>query len=246
MEQILLQRGDIELPVELHRAVAGGAEARPGILLAVGGLGRGEPDAYRWAGERFASAGYTTLVASYSAPRARSDVEDLTVALDRLAADRGVDAARLALFGHSRGALSGLLLAASDPRIRAIVSIATPANIAQLVRNMSIFAPAAAAFIAQFLGGMPDEAPQIYAALDSGALARRIRQPMLLMHGTADMRAPLEYAKDLKEALSSAGNADVSMELLAGVGHNLELGVRGYQFDQVVELAAAWLSPRLR
>ena len=243
MQAITLRRAEFELPATVFRPNQAGAA--PAVVVASGGLGPGDVDAYRWAGERLAAAGYVAIVATYSVSGSGSDVLDLMTALDWLEADAGVDSSRLGLLGHSRGGLSGLLLAGAEERIKAVVSVATPADLGPYIRGMAGYAPAAAAAIAQFLGGSPDEVPQVYDALSAKGLAGRVKQPVLLIHGTADMRVPIEYAKSLESALRESGNEQVEMVLLPGVGHSLELGTLGYQFDKVIELASSWFDKHL-
>ena len=78
-----------------------------------------------------------------------------------------VDSGRLAVFAHSRGGLAGLMLAASDTRVRAVASIATPVDLATYVRDVSTFAPSAAVGIVQFIGGLPEEVPGVYEMLNA-------------------------------------------------------------------------------
>jgi dipeptidyl aminopeptidase/acylaminoacyl peptidase len=244
MEAVSLDRSGTQLAAAVYRPRQGGL--RPAVLVAPGGLARGDVGAYSWAGERFAAAGYVTMVTTYSAPSPLSDAGDLAAAIDWLLRDPDVDAARLGVFGHSRGGLAALSLAAADARVAAVVAVATPADLAGYIRSVSAFAPAAGAAIAGFMGGMPEDIPAVYEALAARNLAARIHQPVLLMHGAADMRVPVEYAKGLKMALREAGCQDVTLEVLPGVGHFLELATLGYQFDRVIELATAWLTGHLR
>ena len=65
--------------------------------------------------------------------------------------------------------------------------------------------------------------------------------PILLLHGTADMRVPVDQSVRLAAAFKDAGNENVRLELLPGVGHYFELGTAGYQFDKAMELTASWL-----
>ena len=239
MQALTLKRDDTELPAEAFTPDLPGP--RPGVVIGPGGLARGDASAYRWAGERLASAGFHALVITYSAASPRSDTADLALGLDWLSQEPSVDTARLAVFGHSRGALSSLALATIDARVRAVVAIATPVDLARYVNGLSGFAPTAAAGVAQFFGGQPHEVPELYAAFEAERLGREVHQPVLLIHGTADMRVPIEYAEALKTGLLQGGNSQIKLELIPGMGHSLELGTSGYQFDRVIDLATSWL-----
>jgi dipeptidyl aminopeptidase/acylaminoacyl peptidase len=137
------------------------------------------------------------------------------------------------------------MLAAADARVKAVISIATPADLGVYVPSVSTYFPGAGAAIAQFMGGLPGEVPAIYEVYQPQALAARITQPVLLVHGAADMRVPIDYVKRLEVALRDAGNARVQLEIIPGMGHFLELGTVGYQFDRVLGLSTSWLDERL-
>jgi pimeloyl-ACP methyl ester carboxylesterase len=64
--------------------------------------------------------------AETDAERIRAEVERHRKALDLLAARDDVDEGRIGLVGHDFGAMHGVVLAASDPRIAATVMIAAP------------------------------------------------------------------------------------------------------------------------
>ena len=151
----------------------------------------------------------------------------------------------MTIFGHSRGGLASLALAATEARVLAVVSLAAPVNLAQYVRDLSAFAPSAGTAVVQFLGGLPAEVPELYAMFEVERLASLIRQPIMLIHGTADMRVPVEYPQALELALRKAGNRRVQLELVPGMGHSLELGTAGYQFHRVIALATSWLNDQL-
>jgi hypothetical protein len=93
LETIALKKAETELAAAVYRPNKEGRS--PGMLVAPGGLARGDLDAYRWAGERLAAAGYVTMVTTYSTSSPRADSADLTVAVDWLAARSTVDSSRL-------------------------------------------------------------------------------------------------------------------------------------------------------
>ena len=234
-----LRRGEIALAAAIYRPDAEGRS--PAVIVAPGGLARGDLEAYRWAGERLAASGYLALVITYRAPAPYDDANDIALAIDWLDHDERVDSGRLAVLGHSRGGLAALLAAASDARLKAIVSIAAPVDIEEYVRSLAAFAPAARVGIVQFMGGEPDQLRERYASVRALSLAGHVRQPVLLIQGAADMRVPLENSQRLEAALRESGNDRVRLELIPGMGHFLELGTVGYQFDRVTQLVTSWL-----
>jgi acylaminoacyl-peptidase len=219
-----------------------GSGPHPGVVIAPGGLEQGNVNAYRWAAERLGTAGYASLVATYRAASPYSDAADLELATDWLAHSYRVDPGRLAIWGHSRGGLGALISAATDERLNAIVSICAPADLPEYMHRLGRYFPEARDSIAQFFGGLPEEVPQKYAAVQPLALVGKLMKPTLLIHGTGDMRVPFDQSVRLAAALKDAGNSHVQLELLPGVGHFLELATAGYQFDSVMSLTATWLN----
>jgi dipeptidyl aminopeptidase/acylaminoacyl peptidase len=210
-------------------------------VVSPAGLGKGDLDAYSWAGERFAALGYSTLVHTYRAASPYDDAADAKLAVDELASRGGPAQTRLVLFGHSRGGLAALKLAASDARVSAVVSIAAVIDLAEYVSRVAAFAPNVKDALMQFMDGSPEENRDRYESVRALSFAKGIRQPVLLVHGTADMRVPLDHPSRMKEALANAGNNRVELEVMPGMGHYLELATLGYQFDEVVTRVGAWL-----
>lgn len=58
-------------------------------------------------------------------------------------------------------------------------------------------------------------------AFDPEAAARRVRVPVLVVHGATDLQVPAEDAVRLAAALRAAGNADVTLRVFPGVNHVL-------------------------
>jgi pimeloyl-ACP methyl ester carboxylesterase len=58
-------------------------------------------------------------------------------------------------------------------------------------------------------------------AFDPEAAARRVRVPILVVHGAIDLQVPVEDASRLAAALRAGGNADVTVRVFAGVDHVL-------------------------
>lgn len=243
MEPTEVRSGPHLLPAAIYRPL--GTAPKAGLLIAPGGLAKGELEAYAWAGERFARAGLAALVLTYQAGTPYGDAEDVIAALERLAQVAGVGAERIAAVGHSRGGLGVLGAAAIEPRLKAVVSIAAPAGLRSYVEAVASFSPAVRDAIVQFMGGEPDKLAGQYESVSPLHLAPRIRQPVLLVHGTADMRVPFHHSQQLEATLRAAGNTDVRLEAVPGMGHYFELGTMGYQFDRVVDLVYAWLSSRV-
>ena len=85
-----------------------------------------------------------------------------------------------------------------------------------------------------------------YATLRGLSYADRIRQPVLLVHGSLDLITPVEHTLWMERALREAGNQRVRVEMIDRVGHFCELASLGYQFDRVAGLAITWCDQTLQ
>jgi dipeptidyl aminopeptidase/acylaminoacyl peptidase len=95
-------------------------------------------------------------------------------------------------------------------------------------------------------GGTRDDDPDYYQAIAPLTCADRIKTPVLLIHGMADMVAPPEHSQWMYEALRKSGNVRVRLELLPGRGHFFEEGGDGYRVDAVVRLTIDWFDQTLK
>ena len=96
------------------------------------------------------------------------------------------------------------------------------------------------------MGGTPEELPERYAMLRGLSYADRIRQPVLLIHGTLDINTPVEHTLWMEQALRAAGNQRVRVELIDRMGHFCEFTFQGYQFEHVADLAIKWFGETLQ
>lgn len=195
--------------------------------------------------EALASAGLASVLVSFAGNgNSEGRFEDVTPSKE--AADLGsvLDAlqawrvARLAYAGHSMGGAVGVLRAASDDRVTALVSLAGMFHVhAFMQRTFGHLVPGE--------GLMLDKPGCVWnrtleadaARLGSlHAQAAAVRIPWLLVHGKADELVPFDDAVDARAA--AAGRPDLVD--LPGVDHRFT--------DAIPDLCAAvvpWLSARL-
>ena len=243
-ERVELHDGAIRLAAQVSRPNIPGVHSA--VIVAPGGTQQGEIAAYDWIAGRLADAGYVTLTITYRAKQAVDDPQDVLLGLHWLARQPDVAAQRCGIFGHSRGGLTALRAAAHDPRIRSVVSFAAPTDIGRYVQSVAAFAPSRHQQIVEWMGGTPEEVPERYAILRGLSCADRIRQPVLLVHGSLDLITPVEHTLWMERALREAGNQQVRVELIDRMGHFCELASLGYQFDRVAGLAIAWFDQTLQ
>jgi dienelactone hydrolase len=123
---------------ELHLP---GGKGRAPALLVLGGSEGGHASAFHYA-QVLARRGFAGLgLAYFGDPGVPATLENVpleyfTRAVDWLAAQPGVDPKRIGVFGGSKGAEAALLIAARDPRIKAVVAGA-PSSVAWQGVNMS-------------------------------------------------------------------------------------------------------------
>jgi pimeloyl-ACP methyl ester carboxylesterase len=182
---------EIELDADAPAFVVAG-ESDVGVVLAHGGEGDGRRYLLDEA-TNLAALGATVIVPSCGIPivgdlsRDEAAIER-AVALQRRALDllsaRG--ATRLGFFGHSAGGLQGAILAATEPRLQAIVIAAVGTGLAGRVSNwFEQLSPSRAEYLA---------------AVDRWEAAHLLRRPgkrrLLVQAARFDENVPLEAARD--------------------------------------------------
>jgi len=226
--------------------LADGQGRRPALVLSPG---RGAiAAALEWLAQPLAERGLIVLAQSYRAGDVRyqlRDVEDVRASITFLTGQADVDGDRIGVIGHSRGGRASLQAAATDTRIRSTVALSPLVDIARYVRTLREYAPSQYALMAKAFGGTPDDDPDYYRAIAPLAYADRIKTPVLLLHGDADMVAPPEHSRWMYEALVKAGNSQARLELLPRIGHFFEQGHLGYRREKVIERVVGWFDDTL-
>jgi acetyl esterase/lipase len=201
-----------------------GARNTPVVFSIHGGaLEGGDRREERFVGERFAGAGYVTVVISYrlspgvSHPAHIQDVAAAFAWVARNIARHGGDPSRILVIGHSAGAYLAMLLAA-DPRWLA-PHMLTPRAIAGV-------APVSGFYWVDREGVAPDRPAYVWGSdrrvwVDASPAhyLRGDMPPVLLLDTDGDepwrQRQMAEYAR----ALRTAGNRDVSTYAVRGRSH---------------------------
>jgi len=185
------------------------------------------------------SSGGETLKVSTSANFA----DDVRAQVDFLRERRDVDPNRIVLLGHSEGGMIAPMVAASDPRIAAIVLLAGPgkrgdAIIAyQVNQGLESDATLTEEVKAKARAEQQDamrkaidgdaSAPELmrspwmryFLAYDPLPTIRKIRQPILLLQGELDRQVTADQAEILAKAAREAGNHDVTARVFPGLNH---------------------------
>lgn len=137
------------------------------------------------------------------------DVRAALQALPRLQAP--LDLARVLVIGHSAGGQLGLCLA-TDPAIAGVISLAGVCDLVAAARER--IGDSAAL---ELMGAAPEERPEAYAIADPlQQLPTGSR--VLLVHGDADDRVPVQQSRTYLSAAIAAGDRCELLQL-PGVGH---------------------------
>jgi fermentation-respiration switch protein FrsA (DUF1100 family) len=123
------------------------------------------------------------------------------------------------------------MVAADDPQIAAVVTLAGPGVPGPVLAREQIEAivdhdPAIAAVdrdkeIARQLADPLDPREASFLSIDPLQYARRVRAPALILQGGADITVPIRSAERLAAAMRAGGDADVTVRIIPGVSHAL-------------------------
>lgn len=198
--------------------------------LARGGIATLRLDDRGMGGSTGAFAGATTLDFARDAGRA----------VDWLRGQPGIDPERVAVVGHSEGALVALLVASRDPHVRALVLLGAAAHsgreVARWQRQALVMsdpltwpAPQRRAVLAAAdrdaeRAAANDAWLRTWFALDPRTVAQDVHSPVLLLHGDTDRQVPRAHADELAVALRAAsiraaGTADVTVLRFPSTNH---------------------------
>jgi acetyl esterase/lipase len=192
---------------------------RPLVFLVHGGFWRQEYDRVhcRPLANALTGCGYVVAVPEYRRvggaggwPATAEDVDAALGATPRLLAEAGVPTTTTTLVGHSAGGHLVLWLANQPHDIARVVALAPVGNL----RKAAEHGMGSGAAV-DFLGGTPDQVPEVYDAADPASRMRtRPRAEVVIVHGDADADVPVQSSRGLK------GRFDwVDYRELAGTDH---------------------------
>jgi acetyl esterase/lipase len=119
--------------------------------------------------------------------------------LPQIATQYHLDAARVVVMGHSAGGQLALCLAAHEPSVRRVVSLA---GVVDLQRAFELHLSSDA--VVEFLGGKPDEVADHYREADPMRLSMREARQVLI-HGLDDDVVPPDFSQRYVEAKKKRG-----------------------------------------
>lgn len=163
--------------------------------------------------------------------------DDIKAGLDYLKECKEIDWRRLGLLGISEGANIGLMIAAADPSIRALVIMAGSATSGREILEWQV------RYDTALIEGITDEERgrilaqrmmdvekwiaegkakrwrKSFVEYNPLPTARNVLCPVLILHGERDAKVPAEHAHLLAGVMRAGGNADVTVRILPNHNH---------------------------
>ena len=162
-------------------------------------------------------------------PGTFADIRSAYQFLIQNAQKHNLDAQKVVIMGHSAGGQLALCLAAHEPRVKAVISLA---GVVDLQRAYQLHLSHDA--VLEFLRGTPAEVPDHYREADPMQLSiTKARQ--WLIHGSSDDVVPPAFSRDyvaLKQRRSGKEKEDAHLLELPGADH----------FDLIDPRSNAWNS----
>jgi acetyl esterase/lipase len=211
----------VKLSMNIYRPLRVGTY--PAIVSIYGGAWqRGSPDSDDTFNRYIAAQGYVVWAISYRhAPAYRfpAQLEDVRSALTFIkkhAVENETDLDRVALIGRSAGAQLAMLAAYQDPPIpiRAVIDYYGPVNLTAGYQHVPSPDPIESrSTLRAFLGGTPQDFPQLYHQASPINAVKPALPASLLIYGQKDHIVESKYGKDLAQQLRSQGNRAVFIEI---------------------------------
>jgi pimeloyl-ACP methyl ester carboxylesterase len=262
-------------PILVDVRAGGRSAARPAVLVLHGFKGFKDWGMFPPLAERLALAGFSAVSPNlsgsgvddggeFSLPERfghntfSAELQDVSTLVDALIAGQlGVPPpSALGLIGHSRGGGVAVLRAASDPRVRALVTWAAIASVerwpprertAWRAAGRSEVRNARTGQVLPLYTDVLDDIEQNAGPLDIEAAAERIAIPWLLIHGTNDESVGFSEAELLKGASSRKTTRLMPVEgggHTFGATHPWRSGTP--ELETVFDATIAWLASHLR
>lgn len=240
LDKLVLEAADGG-PLRLDvRTGARAGEIRPAVVVCHGFKGFKDWGFFPKLSERLAVAGFTVVSFNFSGSgvsagdqfdeldrwrrqRPSVDLGDIEIVVDYLAAGGRT---AVGIVGHSRGGGLGIIHAAGDPRIKALVTWAAvdhflrwPEDVVEQWRasgTVDVVNQRTGQVLTLGPDALEDWDRHHAGLLDVLAAAGRLTKPWLLVHGTSDATVPVAVAQQLKQRAAPPGP---EMLLIEGGDH---------------------------
>ena len=160
--------------------------------------------------------------------------DDIRAAIAYLRTRKDIDPDRIGVIGHSEGGSIAPMIAATDPRLKAMVVMAGSGekgieiSMAQnkfLVDHDTTLTPTKRDSILRAARASLDPENQkdpwvkFWMSYDPAPTARQVKAPVLILQGATDRQVPADQAEKLAALVRAGGNSDVTVRVLPDVNH---------------------------
>lgn len=159
-------------------------------------------------------------------PGSFSDICDAHQFLLQNADAYRIDPSRLVVMGHSAGGQLALCLAAHEPALHGVISLA---GVVDLRRAYDLHLSNDA--VVEFLHGTPNEVHESY--LEADPMQLSIRPQQRLIHGLEDDTVPPAFSRDYVTAKHDKKKEDARLTEIAGANHMDLIDPRSAAWKQV-------------
>ena len=211
----------VNLSLNIYRPLQSGNY--PAIVSIYGGAWqRGSPDSDDTFNRYMAAQGYVVWAIdyrhapTYHFPTQLEDVRSALTFIKAHAKENDTDLDRVAIIGRSAGSQLAMLAAYQDPPfpIRAVVDYYGPVNLTAGYERVPTPDPIESrATLRAFLGGTPQDVPELYRQASPITAVKPALPPSLLIYGGKDHIVESKYGKHLAAQLRSSGNQAVFIEI---------------------------------
>jgi len=204
----------------------------------------GDDPGYPGLAQLFSNAGFITAIFNFRGAHGTEGnldmigwVHDLTAVVNYLSGVKSIDKSRLCLLGSSAGAAVSVYVAANDPRISALATLACPAEFGfvtdarRVQGTIDQFRSIGLIRDAGFPPSVEDWAANFKKVAPIKWIEKISPRPLLLVHGDRDDLVPIEHAQRL---FQKAGEPK-KLIILPGAGHRLR------HEEKAVSTALSWL-----
>ncbi len=186
--------------------------------------------------------------------------DDIRAGLAYLRSRGDIDGNRLALIGHSEGGIIAPMVAATDPKLRAIVTFGGPGDkmiemsmaqnrwsvdhnpkLTQHERDSLLI------FAREMLQPEKQTSPMLkfWMSYDPAPVARQVKAATLILQGETDRQVPVENAEKLAALIRSNGNKDVTVHTFPFTDHLFLTDTTGDFLDLYRHVKNNQVSPKI-
>ena len=211
----------IDLKLNIYQPLALGNY--PTLIVIYGGAWRmGSPDDYEQFSFYMAAQGYTVVnidyrhTPKYKFPAQLDDVETALEYLKTNAADLDIDLTETAIIGRSAGGHLGSIAAYRQNIIpvRAVVNYYGPVDLADGYYDLPTPDPIdIQTVLDDFLGGSPEEQPELYQQASVSNFIKPNLPPSLLIYPSRDHLVRAKFGRGLYDKLNASNNTAILLEI---------------------------------